>query len=85
VVLEVSGPGIEEFLPSGGTKVIWSPTTEVDTYRVIAINEVAGDIQFQVSVLDLAADKPSALVISLADGNNMPIPVTGGYEVAFTH
>ena len=85
VILEVVGPGIESFSAAGGTKVLWAPTGAPDTYRVVAINEVAGDVRFQVSVLDLGADKPWALIVNLVDGNNLSIPATSAYEVAFAH
>ena len=85
VAMEVVGPGIEGFSGAGTTRVLWAATDVENTYRVVAVNQVAGAVRFQVSVQDLGADKPRATIISLVDGNNGALEITNAYRVAFTH
>ena len=84
VALEVVGTGIEGFSGAGGTRVLWAATDVANTYRVVAINQVAGSVRFQVSVQDLGADKPRATIVSLVDGSNAALEITNAYQVTFT-
>ena len=84
VILEVTGKGIDSFSGSGGTRVLWAATSQPEVYRVVAINQTPGSIQFRVSVQDLGADKPRALIVNLVDGNNAALSLTNDYSVSFT-
>ncbi len=84
VALEVTGPGIESFSGAGGTRVLWAATGQPDTYRVVTLNQTGGPVRFQVSVQDVGADKPRALIVSLVDANNGALTLTDEYTVSFT-
>jgi hypothetical protein len=83
-VLEVEGKGITSFAGSGGTGVFFSPTGVEDTYRVVLMAQVPGELQFQVSVQNRGAKKPSVSVVAVASGENLPLPATADYKVRFT-
>ena len=84
-VLQVVGKGIDGFSGVGGSRVFWAPMSVDDSYRVVVFTESPGDLQFRVSVQDLEERAPSATVVSLVDGQNLNLPVTGDYQVRFTH
>ena len=83
VVLEVTGKGVETFSGSGNTRVLWAATDQPEVYRVVAINQNPGSVQFQVSVQDVGADKPRALIVNLIDGDNAALTLSDAYSVSF--
>ena len=83
-VLEVVGKGITGFTGAGSTQLFYAATQEEFTFRVVLISSSPGDLQFSVSVEDKGAKKPSASVVKLVSGENLPIPATADYTVAFT-
>ncbi|MFC1661759.1 hypothetical protein ACFL3S_09960 [Gemmatimonadota bacterium] len=83
-VLEVVGKGVEGFSSSGGTRVFSSPTSTPGTHRVVLVNDVPGTLQFRVSVVDLGDRKPTAAVINVISGENLPLPATSEYKVRFS-
>ena len=83
-VLEVVGKGITGFSGAGSTQLFYAATQEENTFRVVLISSSPGDLQFTVSVEDKGGKKPSASVVKLVSGGNLPIPATADYTVAFT-
>lgn len=84
-LLEVKGKGITGFVaPSGGAQVLWAPTSTPDTYRVLVISPAPGTLRFQVAVQDRGGPKPTATVLNVATGDNLPLPVTDQYRVVFS-
>ena len=83
-VLEVVGKGVTGFSGAGSTQAFYSETETENTFRVVLISSSPGDLQFTVSVQDKGAKKPSASVVNLVTGDNIPIPATADYEVTFT-
>jgi len=83
-VLEVVGKGITGFSGAGSTQAFYAATQEEFTYRVVLLTSSPGDLQFTVSVEDKGGKKPSASVVSLVSGGNLPIPATADYSVTFT-
>jgi hypothetical protein len=84
-LLEVVGKGITGFSGAGGTQVLWAAAPAGDTFRVILVSPTAGQLRFRVSVEDLGDRKPTASVISVVSGDNLPVPATPQYRVTFTH
>jgi hypothetical protein len=84
-VLEVVGKGIEGFSGSGGSRVFWAARPDLqDGYRVIVIQPApAGEIQFRVSVQDLAEGRPRASLVNLVGVDNFTLPATPEYRVRF--
>jgi hypothetical protein len=82
-VLEVVGKGIVQFSGAAGSKVFWAGQDGSSVYRVIVLGEGAGAPSFTASVEDVGDRLPRVTVVSLVDQNNVPIPVTGSYEVKF--
>jgi hypothetical protein len=83
-VLEVFGKGITGFSGAGSTSAFFAPTDVEFTYRVVLLSSSPGDLQFQVSVEDVKAKKPTAIVVTLTSGENLPLPATADYEVTFS-
>ena len=83
-VLQVVGVGIQGFQGVGGSRVYWAPMTTEDSYRVIVIQEIPGDLRFQVSVEDVGDRSPSAVVLNLVNGENINLSVTNDYRVRFS-
>jgi len=83
-VLEVVGKGVTGFSGAGSTEAFYAARDTENTYRVVLISSSPGDLQFTVSVEDKGARKPIASVVNLVSGDNLPIPATADYTVAFT-
>lgn len=84
-VLEVAGKGIEGFSGSGSSRVFWALVAgSEERYRVIVIQPSASaEIQFRVSVRDLAEGRPRASIANLVGGDNFTLPATPEYRVRF--
>jgi hypothetical protein len=84
-VLEVAGTGIEGFSPAGGSRVFWAPVAgSQERFRVMVIQPSASaEIQFRVSVMDLAQGRPRASIVNLVGGDNVTLPATPEYRVRF--
>jgi hypothetical protein len=83
VVLQVEGQGIQGFRGVGATEVVSKATSGAGLYRVVAVNEGTGSLQFTVQVQDRAAALPTATVISAAGTNNQVVTSLAGYQVRF--
>jgi hypothetical protein len=83
-VLEVFGKGITGFSGAGTTEAFFAPTDVEFTYRVVILSTSPGELQFQVSVEDTKAKKPTATVVTLTSGENLPLPATADYTVTFS-
>ena len=84
-VLEVVGKGVTGFSGAGATRVFFAPTKIEGTFRVVLLNpSSSGPLQFRVSVQDVGARKPSVSVVNLTSRENLPLPATSDYTVAFT-
>ena len=82
-VFEVIGGGIQGFSGAGGTKVFWARQEDPVVFRVVVVGGGSGDLTFSVSVQDRGGRFPRATLVSLVDVNNVPLPVTGEYDVTF--
>jgi hypothetical protein len=84
-VLEVVGKGIEGFSGSGGSRVFWAARPDLqDGYRVIVLHaSPSGEIQFRVSVQDLAEGRPLASIVNLVGVDDLTLPATPEYRVRF--
>ena len=83
VILQVQGQGIQGFRGSGATEVISNATGADGTFRVVAVNEGAGTLQFLVQVQDRGVELPTATVISAAGTDNQMVASVTGYQVRF--
>jgi len=83
VILEVQGQGIQGFVGAGATEVISNPMGSEGTFRVVAVNEGTGTLQFRVRVGDLGAELPTASVIGAAGTDNQVVVSVTGYQVQF--
>jgi hypothetical protein len=83
VILQVQGQGIKGFVGAGATEVLSNPTGGEGTFRVVAVNEGTGTLQFRVQVEDLGAELPTAGVISAAGTDNQMVVSVTGYQVRF--
>jgi hypothetical protein len=82
-VLEVVGSGIVGFSGQGGSKVFWAQQDNPSVYRVVVVGPEGADPAFSVTVEDVGRRFPRAMVVSLVDRANQPVPVTKDYEVRF--
>ena len=83
VILQVQGQGIQGFAGAGATEVLSNPMGSEGTFRVVAVNEGTGTLQFRVQVEDLGAELPTASVISAAGTDNQMVVSVTGYQVRF--
>ncbi len=83
MILQVQGQGIQGFVGAGATEVLSNPTGGEGTFRVVAVNEGTGTLQFRVQVEDLGAELPTASVISAAGTDNQMVVSVTGYQVRF--
>lgn len=83
-LLEVTGRGITKFSDSGSTRVFAAATEVPETYRVILMAEIPGELRFRVSVQDKGAKRPAVSVVSVVSGENMSLPATADYRVRFS-
>lgn len=83
-VLEVVGRGIEGFDESGSTRVFSAPTSQPNTYRVVLVGATPGTLEFRVSVQDVGGKNPTAALINIVNGENLPLPATSDYRVRFS-
>jgi len=83
VILQVQGQGIQGFVGAGATEVLSNPTGGEGTFRVVAVNEGTGTLQFTVRVQDRGAELPTASVISVAGTDNQMVASVTGYRVRF--
>jgi hypothetical protein len=71
-VVDIRGIGILGFEPTGSTRV-FSAVTPEGVHRVVLVGETPGDLPFRIKVEDPSAAPPVALVVSAADGGNLPV------------
>lgn len=84
-LLEVKGQGITGFSSSDDARIFWAPLSFPDnTYRVLVVRPTPGTLRFLVAVQDRGGPKPSASVIQVVTGDNLPIAVTDQYRVVFS-
>ena len=83
VILQVQGQGIQGFVGAGATEVLSNPMGSEGAFRVVAVNEGTGTLQFRVQVDDLGAELPTASVISAAGTDNQMVVSVTGYQVRF--
>lgn len=84
-VLEVVGKGITGFSGAGATRVFSTATDTEGTYRVVLLSSSpSGPLQFRVAVQDVGGKKPSASLVNLTSGENLPLPATAEYSVRFS-
>ena len=83
VILQVQGQGIQGFQGAGATEVISNATGADGTFRVVAVNEGTGTLQFLVQVQDRGVELPTASVISAAGTDNQMVASVTGYQVRF--
>lgn len=79
-VVDVRGIGIMGFEPTGSTRV-FSAVTPDGVHRVVLVGETAGSLPFQIKVEDPRAAPPVAVVVSAADGGNVPVPSVNPFTV----
>ena len=80
IVLEISGPGIQDFTEAGQTRVFFAEL-ETDVYRVVL---VAGDpdrIRFRVAMDDVRRPALTVVTVEAVDDSNAPITDLGGITV----
>lgn len=76
---ELTGPGIQSVDAAGGRLFAqaWG-----STMRVVVVNEPAASIAFRVTMAEGQAP-PSARVVEVVDGNDLPRASLAGYSVTF--
>ncbi|MDA0329516.1 MAG: hypothetical protein O2958_10970 [Gemmatimonadetes bacterium] len=76
VVLEVTGVGIQGFDGRGSSQAYSAAVAgRVDTYRVVLVDAVGGDITFDIRVDDVRMEPPTVVVIAAARPDNVSQPV----------
>ena len=85
VVLELTGVGIEGITGEGGTTAFWNRTAGTgggsETFRVVLVKEMAGELNFSVDVSDLDQSAPTGVVVSAVHGNNVPAGDLNSFSV----
>lgn len=83
-VLVVTGPGIQGVSPAGSSRVYGARVGVSESWRVVLVGAVPGELHFRVDVDDVAADPPVASVLQVVDGQNQPFAGVAGFEVRFS-
>jgi ABC-type glycerol-3-phosphate transport system substrate-binding protein len=76
---ELTGPGIQTVTQSVGRLFTQSNGT---TTRIVVVQEPAGPISFKVTMA-AGQGPPSARVVEVVDGNDLPRTSLSGYNVVF--
>lgn len=76
---ELTGPGIQTVTQSVGRLFTQSNGT---TTRIVVVQEPAGPISFKVTMA-AGNGPPSARVVEVVDGNDLPRTSLSGYSVVF--
>ena len=80
IVLEISGPGIQDFTETGQTRVFFAEL-ETDVYRVVLVASDPGRILFRVAMDDVRRPALTVVTVEAADDSNAPITDLGGITV----
>lgn len=88
VVLELTGIGVEGIRGEGGTTVFWNRTSGTEggseTFRVVLVKEIPGELNFSVDVSDLDNPAPTGVVVSAVHGNNAVAEDLNSFSVELT-
>jgi len=79
-VVDVRGIGIIGFEPAASTH-IYSAVTPDGVYRVVLVAETPSDLLFRIKVEDPSGVPPTAVVVSAADGGNLPVSSIAPFTV----
>ena len=80
IVLEISGPGIQDFTETGQTRVFFAEL-ETDVYRVVLVAGDPGRIRFRVAMDDVRRPALTVVTVEAVDDSNAPITDLGGITV----
>lgn len=80
VVLEISGPGVQEFTGAGQTRVFFAePDSAV--YRVVLVTANPGRLKFRVTMDDVRGSPLTVSTVQAVDGSNARITDLSGIAV----
>ncbi len=80
IVLEISGPGIQDFTETGQTRVFFAEL-ETDVYRVVLVARDPGRIRFRVAMDDVRRPALTVVTVEAVDDSNAAITDLGGITV----
>ena len=82
-VVDVRGTGILGFEPAASTRV-YSAVTPDGVHRVVLVAEAPSDLLFRIKVEDPSGVPPTAVLVSAADGANLPVTSVTPFRVNVT-
>ena len=80
IVLEISGPGIQDFTDAGQTRVFFAKP-ETDVYRVVLVAGNPDRIRFRVAMDDVRRPGLTVTTVEAVDDNNAPITDLSGITI----
>ena len=80
IVLEISGPGIQDFTEAGQTRVFFAEL-ETDVYRVVLVAGNPDRIRFRVAMDDVRRPGLTVTTVEAVDDDNAPITDLSGITV----
>ena len=80
IVLEISGPGIQDFTDAGQTRVFFAEP-ETDVYRVVLVAGNPDRIRFRVAMDDVRRPGLTVTTVEAVDDDNAPITDLSGITV----
>ena len=85
VILTLQGPGIRGVEGEGAVEAfahrVGSADSGSETWRVVLVSPTPGTLGFRVSVDDIGADAPRAVVVSAVDGEDQPLTSVSSFSV----
>lgn len=82
VTIELAGPKVTAFEGLGGSRTFAAPLSAADTIqRVVVVSPTGATLQFRISVEDVGADPPRAVVVDAVDPANRTISALTAYSV----
>ena len=80
IVLEISGPDIQDFTDAGQTRVFFAEL-ETDVYRVVLVAGNPDRIRFRVAMDDVRRPGLTVTTVEAVDDDNAPITDLSGITV----
>ena len=83
IVLEISGPGVQEFSDAGQNRVFFAER-KTDVYRVVLVAPDPDRVRFNVTVDDVRGSPLTVVVVEAVDDGNAAITDLSGIAVVLS-